>query len=41
MIVFLQLKIVYLKWANTDLLLFIFVLFKHKFYRKTVDFSGI
>ena len=30
------------KWAITDLFLFIFVLFKHKFLqKKTVDFSGI
>ena len=29
------------KWANPDLFLFIFGLFKHKFYRKTVGVSGI
>ena len=28
-------------WANHGLFLFIFVLFKHKFYRKAVDISGI
>ena len=30
-----------IKWANPGLFLFIFVLFEHKFYRKTVDVSGI
>ena len=30
-----------LKWANPGLFLFIFILFKHKFYRKTVGFSRI
>ena len=29
------------KWANRGLSLFIFVLFKHKHYIKTVDVSGI
>ena len=29
------------KWANPGLFLFIFVLFKHKLYKKTVGFSGI
>ena len=29
------------KWAYPGLFLFIFVLFKHKFYRKTVGVSGI
>ena len=28
-------------WANPASFLFVFVLFKHKFYRKTVDVSGI
>ena len=31
----------FFQWACHGLFLFIFVLFKHKFYRKTVDFSGI
>ena len=31
----------YFKWGNPSLFLFIFVLFKYKFYRKSVDFSGI
>ena len=28
-----------IQWANTDLLLFLFVLFKHKFYRKAEEFE--
>ena len=32
---------IFYKWANPDLFLFIFGLFKHKFYRKTVGISGI
>ena len=31
----------FLKWANSGLFLFIFVLFKHNFTEKTVGFSGI
>ena len=31
----------FFKWTNSDLVLSILVLFKHKFYRKTVGFSGI
>ena len=29
------------KWANPGLFLFIFILFKHKFYRKTAGINGI
>ena len=32
---------VFFKWTNSGLFLFIFVLFKPKFYRKTLDASGI
>ena len=31
----------FLKWANPGPFLFVFVLFKHKFYRKTACFSRI
>ena len=37
----LRIAIIFFKWANHGLFLFIFILFKHKFYRKTVGVSGI
>ena len=32
---------IFFKWTNPGIFLFIFVLFKHKFYKKTVGYSGI
>ena len=34
-------NVLFKKWANPCLFLFIFVLFKHKFYRKNVGISVI
>ena len=37
---FLSVKDIFSKWANTGLFLFIFILFRHKFYRKNCRLQG-